>query len=284
MREPKPIADRQRLSDLLGKNLNTEELKFVPSSFDVVGDILIFADFPLQLEKKEKFIGECFLRTYKNLKVVCKKVRKYSGKFRTPVLKIIAGEKRKETLHRENKCLIKLDVEACYFSARLANERKRIASLVKPKEKVLVMFSGAGPFPLVIAKNSEASLIYGVEKNPVAHRYAQENLKLNKIANIRLFMGDVKSVLPRTRIKFDRVLMPLPKGAGTFLSIALPKLRKKGILHFYDFLNEDEFKRAGEKLAMACKKARRKPEILDVVKCGQYSPHVYRICVDAMIT
>ena len=58
------------------------------------------------------------------------------------------------------------------------------------------MFSGIAPFPIVISKNSKANEIYGVEINPNAHKYALENLKLNKISNIKLFEGDVKTVLP----------------------------------------------------------------------------------------
>jgi hypothetical protein len=36
----------------------------------------------------------------------------------------------------------------------LSTERKRISELVKPGEKVLVMFSGAAPYVCVIAKKT----------------------------------------------------------------------------------------------------------------------------------
>ena len=101
---------KQNLKFLLKDKLSKNELELMPSSFDVVGSILIFSDFPKELSKKEKIIGEGILRKFKNVKTILKKTKKYSGKFRTPKLKIIAGEKTKETIHKENNVLIKLDV------------------------------------------------------------------------------------------------------------------------------------------------------------------------------
>ena len=170
-----------KLKEALKGKLTEKQLSLVPSSFDVVGDIMIFADFPKGLVKKEKLIGNEILKLFKNIKVVCKKTKKYSGRYRLPKLKIIAGEKRKETVYRENNIQLKLNVEKVYFSARLSEERKRIFLQVKNEESVLVMFSGCGIYPITIAKNSKAKEIYGIEMNPIAHKYALENLKLNKI-------------------------------------------------------------------------------------------------------
>jgi len=263
--------------------LSEAELKLVPSSFDIVGDILIFADFPEELKKKERVVGDLFLKRLKNIRVVCRKTKQYSGVYRTPKLKIIAGARRKVATYRENNCVMRLDIEKCYFSPRLGNERKRIASLVKPEEKILVMFSGVAPYPLVISKNSKAKVIYGVEMNPVAHKFAEENVKLNNRKNIKLLRGDVRTVVPKIRVKFDRVLMPLPRGAENFLDLAISKLKKRGMLHFYDFLEQDKLEGAKTKVVEACDKARRKCKVINIVKCGQYGPRKLRICVDALI-
>jgi tRNA (guanine37-N1)-methyltransferase len=204
---------KKNLKYYLKGKLPEKELKLVPTSFDVVGDILIFSEFPKALAKKEKLIGETILAQYRHIKTILKKTKKYSGKFRTPKLKIVAGEKRKETVHRENNILLKLDAEKVYFSARMSSERKRVSLLVKPDESVLVMFSGCAPYPLVIAKNSGCREVYGIEINPVAHKYALENIKKNMLENkIKLFLGDVTKILPKIKKKFDRILMPLPKG------------------------------------------------------------------------
>ena len=275
---------KKNLKYYLKGKLSEKELQLVPTSFDVVGDILIFSDFPRDLAKKEKLIGSIILKNYHHIKTILKKTKKYSGKFRLPKLKAVAGEKRKETLYKENNVSIKLDVEKVYFSPRMSSERKRIAELIKPNESVLVMFSGSGIYPLVIAKNSKCREVYGVEINPVAHKYALENVKKNRLENkIKLFLGDAKNVVPKLKKKFNSILIPLPKGGEYFLYLALKCIKKNGIIHFYGFQHEDEFNKAGEKVKIACKKARKSCKILKTVKCGQYSPRFYRVCVDFLV-
>jgi len=524
------------INELLKDKLTKKELSLVPSAFDTIGDIIII-EIKQGLIKKEKIVAEALLKLNKSIKTVSKKVGIHGGVFRTQKLKVLAGERKKETTYIENNVKIKLDVEKVYFSPRLSNERKRIINIIKPNESILVMFSGCGPYPLVLAKNTKAKEIYCVEINPLAHKYALENIKLNKISNIYLYCGDVKNILPKLgldkfalksrwdkkhlepklkqnpsmiefytpegdlesdktikqidksikklakkqikvmvhiplryknkdvslaqhpdridnaiecmkrinklkkanknvigyifhpteghdksdkykekwllqnlkriekegllnslylencvnnvfsekksilsiikksnlknicfdfahfmiknnkliikdyknitskidvynhinnhnpnsdehscglkegrldfrkfaeyintgcvevfskseitakeqihdwkyflsikpRKKFDRIIMPLPKSAGDFLDLALGSIKPKGIIHFYDFLKEDEFEKSKEKIIKACKKAKKKCKILRIVKCGQHAPHVFRICVD----
>ncbi len=275
---------KQNLKYYLKNKLTNKELRVVPSSFDVVGDILIFSEFPKELTKKEKIIGETILQNYHHIKTILKKTKKYSGRFRTPKLKVAAGEKRKETTHKENNIFVKLNVEKVYFSPRMSSERKRIADLIKPNESVLVMFSGSAIYPLVIAKNSKCKEVYGIEINPIAHKYALGNVKKNKLdSKIKLFFGDVRKVMPKINKKFDRILMPLPKGGENFLYLALKYIKNKGVVHFYDFLHEDEFYKAEEKIKKACAKSKKQCRILNIVKCGQYSPGFYRVCADFFV-
>ena len=275
---------KRNLKYYLKNKLSEKELKLVPSSFDAVGDILIFSEFPNELSKKEKIIGQTILENYHNIKTILKKTKRYSGRFRTPKLKVIAGAKRKETTHKENNVFIKLDVEKVYFSPRMSSERKRITELTNPNESVLVMFSGSGVYPLVIAKNSKCKEVYGIEINPIAHKYGLENVKKNKLENkIKLFFGDVKKIMPKLNKKFNRILMPLPKGGEDFLNLTLKYIKNKGIVHFYDFLHEDEFYKGEEKVKKACEKLNRKYRILKTVKCGQYAPGFFRVCVDFKI-
>ena len=273
----------QNLKVLLEKTLTKKELNLMPTSFDTVGDILIFSEFPEELKSKEKIIGIQILDNFKNIKVITKKTKNYGGTFRTPTLKIMAGERRKETTHRENGIKVKLNVQNVYFSARLGHERERINKLIKKDETILVMFSGCGIYPVNISKNTEAKEIYAVEINPEGHRYAEENIILNKTSNITLFNGDVNDILPKIKKTFDRVLMPLPKSAEDFLDIALTKLKLKGTLHFYDFMHENEFDLSKEKVKAAAKRNKRKSRILAFTKCGQFGPGKYRVCVDAKI-
>lgn len=275
---------KKNLKYYLKNKLSAKELQLVPTSFDVVGDILIFSDFPRELAKREKLIGSTILEKYHHINTILKKTKKYSGKFRLPKLKAIAGEKKKETVCRENNVLIKLNVEKVYFSPRMSSERKRIAELVKINETILVMFSGSGVYPLVIAKNAKCREVYGVEINPAAHKYALENVKRNKLeSKVRLFLGDADKIVPKLRKRFDRVLMPLPKGGEKFLGLALKSANSKGTIHFYTFQHEGEMRKAEEKVQIACQKSKRKCKTLKTIKCGQYSPGFYRVCVDFIV-
>ncbi|MAG08603.1 SAM-dependent methyltransferase [Candidatus Woesearchaeota archaeon] len=272
-----------RLKQALKGKLTAKEFSYLRASFDVIGDIAII-EIPDELIKKEKLIAETLLNMLKNVKVVCKKAGIHKGVFRTQKLKVLAGEKRKETIHKENDTRIKINVEKVYFSSRLSTERKRIYQLIKPGESVLVMFSGCAPYPCVISKNTKAKEIYAIEINPVAHKYAEENVKLNKIDNVKLFLGDVKDIIPKLRKRFDRIVMPLPKSAENFLDTALACSKKGTVVHFYDFLNEKEFEKAHDKIDKACKRNKRKYKILRTVKCGQFSPGVFRVCVDFKVS
>jgi len=264
----------------LKSKLTEKELSKAARSYDLIGDIAVI-EVPRALKKKGKLIAETLLKSQKSIKVVAKKSGKHKGRFRLQKLKILAGEKRKEALHRENKVMLKLDAEKMYFSPRQAAERKRIAEQVKKGESVLVMFSGCAPYPLVISKNSEAKEVYGIEINPAAHRYGVENIKLNRAGNVKLFKGDVKKVLPKMKKKFDRIVMPLPKGALPFLSHALRHVKKNGTIHFYDFLEEKSIPgKAVDKIREECRKEKKQCRIKKVVKCGQLAPRTYRVCAD----
>ena len=131
-----------------------------------------------------------------------------------------------------------------------------------------------------IGKNTKAKSVVGVEINPEAHRYAMENVKLNKLENVKLYKGDVRLVVPRLKKKFNRIAMPLPKSAEGFLDVALKAIKKNGVVHFYDFEREGEFGLAKAKVKKACAVSKKKCKILRLVKAGQVGPREYRLCVD----
>ena len=266
------------LKSSLTTKLKENELKFLRKSMDTVGNIAIL-EISDELVKKEKLIAREVLRINKNIKTVLRK-GKHEGVFRIQKLKHLAGEKTKETVYKENNVLLKLDVEKVYFSPRLSSERKRIMEMIKKPEDVLVMFSGCGPYVCVIAKNTPAKSVYGVEINPVAHNYAIQNLLLNKLSNAFVFLGDVKTVVPKLKMRFDRIIMPLPKSADDYLEIAFSASKKGTIIHFYDFQQEGEFEKSTEKIRKICESKGRKFKILNIVKCGQSAPREFRICVD----
>lgn len=279
---PKLVKKETNLKKNLSNYLTPAELKKLKTAFDRIGTIAIL-EIDEEFEKKEKYIGKALLKLVPSLKTVLKKEGHHEGEFRTQRMKFLAGVDTRETVHRENGVSLVLDVEKVYFSPRLSNERKRIFQQVKKGERVLVMFSGCAPYPCVLAKNSLAKEIYGVEMNTIAHQYAIKNVQVNKLKNVFPYEGDVRSVVPKLKKKFDRIIMPLPKSAEDFLDIALSVAENGAIIHFYDFLHEDFFADAWKKIKKACVLAKKQCKILRTVRCGQYSPRTYRICVDFVV-
>ncbi len=255
----------------------------LPGGFDRVGDIAVVMVAP-ELATLDREIGEIILELHHNVRVVAKRDGQYHGEYRTLPLAIIAGEQRLTTVHRENGVNLRLDLARVYFSVRSAHERARIAALVQPGETVAVLCSGIGPFPLVIARHSGAREVIGIEKNPLAHAYALQNLQANpKITGVRFFEGDVTQVLPMLDKNFDRILVALPHGGEALLPWALAALRPGGTLHYYDIQAKGCSTATRTKVATACRQQGRQMLPLGITRCGHCGPAVYRLCLDAVI-
>ncbi|MBI5397832.1 class I SAM-dependent methyltransferase family protein [Candidatus Woesearchaeota archaeon] len=270
------------LKEALAKQLSSQELMRLRRAYDVVGSIAIL-EVPPELEQKAHLLASSILESHKNIKTVLCKAGAHAGEFRTQPMKFLAGVDTRETMHVESGTRIKLNVEKVYYSVRLGTERLRIAQEVKPGESVLVMFSGCGPYPLVLAKKSKAVRIVGIEMNPLAHKYGLENVKINKVKNVKLLQGNVRKVVHELQEKFDRIVMPLPKSAGDFLDSALLVANKGAVIHLYDFLKEGEFEEAHRKIRQVCKEHGVACKILRTVKCGQHAPRTFRVCVDFVV-
>ena len=92
-------------------------------------------------------------------------------------------------------------------------------------------------------------------------------------------IGSYREIISEQK-KFNRILMPLPKSAGDFLDTALLAAKKGTIIHFYNFLREDNFTEAERIVDAACKRAGRTWRKIAFVKCGQHAPRTFRICLD----
>ena len=95
-------------------------------------------------------------------------------------------------------------------------------------------------------------------------------------------MGSITLLLKKAVL--DRIIMPLPKDAETFLDIAFIAGAKGTMIHLYAFLSEAEIGAAGkERIRAAAAAAGKKCTIKRVTRCGQQSPHTYRVCYDVLI-
>ena len=158
--------------------------------------------------------------------------------------KHLAGEKNKEVLYKENNCSFRFNLDTTYFSPRLSNERKEIASFIKKDSSVLVMFAGVAPFSIVIAKNSKPREIYSNEINREANKYGELNAEINKVKNkINFVNGDIKRIalkLKEQGKKFDFIVMPRPNLKDSFLEQAFMLSKKGTKVYYYDFCKVDE--------------------------------------------
>lgn len=258
----------------------------VPSSFDILGSkekAVAIIEIPRGLVDYEIETALALTRVHKNVKSVLAKRSGRSGEFRTREHQVLHGDSNTEVIHRESGCKFKLDPVKTYFSTRENTERERIVQQVRPGEKVLVMFSGVGPYAIFIAK--VPSLVTAIELNPAAHNYCLENIKMNRVTGrVRALLGDVKEICPQLNEDFDRTLMPLPKGAHKYLDVAIPTLKKGGILHFYHWAAESDLWSEAEHYVLnTSEKQGRKAEILDRKKVSQYSPKLFKVRLDARI-
>ncbi len=275
---------RQHLKDKIPEDL----LSSTPSSFDILGSrdgAVAVIEIPDELTPYEKEIAEAIQAVHGNVRSVLSKDSGREGEYRLRSLRLIAGDPDTEVIHKESGCRFKLDPQVTYFSTRESTERERIVEMVKPGEEVLVMFSGVSPIAIFVAKNYPDVEVTAVEINPEAHRYAVENVRLNKVADrVKPILGDVREVCSSLNTVFDRVLMPLPKGAHMFLDFAIPMVKPGGVLHFYHWAPEDDlFTEAQRLVAEAAEKEGRRAEFIGGKKVSLYSPRVYKVRVDMVI-
>jgi tRNA (guanine37-N1)-methyltransferase len=275
---------RSELSGIIPSDL----IGMVPHSFDVIGSkgrAVAVIEVPPEIEQYGKVIAEALMRVQRNVKSVLSKGTERVGEYRTRNMVLLAGDRNTEVIHKESGCYFKVDPTTAYFSPRESTEREKISSQVSPEERVLVMFSGIGPFAICIAKRQPKAQCVAIELNPNAHNYCLENISLNKVGDrVSAIMGDVRQVCPTLVDGFDRVLMPLPKGAYEYLDVAVPMVKPGGILYFYHWAQRDDPFSDGEKILLqAAWDIDRNAEVTERVKVSQYSPSAWKIRLSAKI-
>ena len=266
-------------SELLEGELTNEEIENLRTSFDTIGDIVIL-EIPENLQDKKQIIGDAALKFTKRKAIYMKKSA-IKGTTRVRDLEFLSGVDDSVTIHKEHGARLKLDVREVYFSPRLATERKRVMESVKDGEKILDMFCGIGPFPIVIARNKNVN-ITAVDINESAIRYLNENIKLNKLeGRIETYCGDIREVSKSFNLKFDRIIMNLPGLAYTFLDVAVDLINDGGIINYYEF--SDSYEQGIKRLKDACRKVGKEVEIINTRKVKSTSPGEWHVAIDGKI-
>lgn len=247
------------------------------ANYDIIGNIAILRNEDLTKDDKLK-IAKDLLKSL-NIDTVVERVGNVKGRLRTINVKHIAGKKTLVTEHKENNCRFKLNIESCYFSPRLSNDRKDVASHVKGQDKVLVMFAGVGVYPIVIYKLARPKQITAIEISRECCKYFKENLDLNKIPKnrIEIIQGDVKKKINKEIGKFDIIMMARPNLKDTFLEQGL-KASKRGTKIFYHGFcrGNEELEELKFKLINEAEKINKKIKIERIVKAGEIAPYKFR--------
>ena len=248
-------------------------------AYDIIGNIAIVKFKEGTSKEDKKNLAKSILEKQNNVYTVLEKIEKVSGKLRTFKTRFLAGKNTKETIHRESGCLFKLNVEKCYFSPRLSNDRLEIAKRIKGG-KVICLFSGVAPYPIIIAKHTSASKVVAIELNKECTKYAKENKILNKIGDkLEILQGDVNKIVPKLakKEKFDYIVMNRPQLKDTFLSSSLKASKKSSIVFYHGF--GKDIKEIKKEIEQECKKNKKKIKFLESWINGDISPYTYRFTI-----
>lgn len=265
------MSFKRKLSEATGI-----EEKLLPSSYQIVGHVLLIKFMKLKNLSWKKKIAASILEILPYVKTVCE-ITKVKGEFRAPETRKLAGDGT-VTVHKEHGILYRLDAAKIMFSKGNLFERQRLIGQVKRNETIVDMFAGIGYFSLGLAK--KAKKIIAIEKNPVAFRYLKENIKLNRISNIAPFLADNRKL--KLENLADRVIMGYLPRTEKFLPFAVKTLKNKGIIHFHNTYKTDELWR---KPVIELKKnlSGLTYSIVDKKKVKSIAPNTYHAVIDIQV-
>ncbi len=268
----------KNLEGILAGRLSREELEYL-RRYDVIGDIAVI-QIPSEIEHRTEDIIWGLRKVHPFLKVIARKGF-HKGAFRIRGYSIVWGEKRLETVHKENGVWVKVDLSKAFFNPRMKGERYRLAQLVRDGERILIPFAGVLPYALVIARYRRVK-ITAIELNREAYKLGLENIELNREklkGEIEFIHGDAFKLLPELPT-YDRVISPTPRGVDA-LRLTLEKAN--GWLHYYDFVHEERVDAFRRRIIGECRRLGRGCSVR-IKKVSDFKPHVFKVCADVEIS
>lgn len=172
-----------------------------------------------------------------NLHTVLSATSEVEGEYRTKSFVVLAGIPTTRTTLIEHGLRFTVDLSAAYFSARLATERRRIASAVTGGETILDMFAGVGPFAIALAR--KAAVVVAADINPQAVQMMLLNCEHNRVRNVLPLFADSRHISELIPWKFDRIVMNLPKSGEEFLPDAFRLCKPGGSIHLYALVSTE---------------------------------------------
>ena len=157
------------------------------------------------------------------------KVGSIDETFRFFKMDVLAGKDDMITTVKEHGYTFTFDFSKVYWNSRLHTEHQRIVDILKPKDVVLDVFAGVGPF--AIPACHKGCIVYANDLNPYSYSSLLDNAKKNKVENlhgycldgrdfIRTVVGKLiaeHDVIHSTKPIVSHVIMNLPAIAVEFL-------------------------------------------------------------------
>jgi tRNA wybutosine-synthesizing protein 2 len=199
------------------------------------------------------------------------RIRGYTGEMRIPDAEVLYGTAG-EVRHREQGYTFILDPTKVMFAQGNRTEKARIASLVRPGERVADMFAGIGYFSIPAA--ASGARVHAMEINPTSFEYLRRNIMANHVADrVTAEVGDCRDNLSGV---YDRVLMG-HFDAPSMLDDALAHVRRGSVLHVHSIGEQadairDRAAQAGFSAAIASRRVKK------------YGPHAWHMVQDVTLS
>jgi tRNA (guanine37-N1)-methyltransferase len=259
------------LREILKSTLTEHELKMLPGSFDVIGDIAVIS-VPTELSEHKREIARALISEQGGVKTVVNKTSKLSGERRVASFELLAGNSTR-TIHREFGFAYELDLQEVFFNNRLSYERARITSMVQNGERVIIPFCGVGPFAVPVA--AKGAHVVALEKNAAASSMLQKNASRNKVMqNLSVICADAIDIPSILKYQFHRAIIPTPYGMDQFLDIVAEVIRPEGMIHFYTFKKQHQIE------GLIGDYEKKGLKVLNCRRCGNVAPGVSRWVFD----
>jgi len=232
--------------------------------YHLIGDIAVLHGDEPSEEELTAIVGHC-----RPQGVV--RVKGFLGAMRVPDAEVLYGTAG-EVRHREQGYTFILDPCRVMFAQGNRTEKARIASLIRPGERVADMFAGIGYFSIPAA--CSGARVHAMEINPTAFEYLQRNIMANHVEDrVTAEVGDCRRLLAGV---YDRVLMG-HFDAPSMLAEVLAHVRSGSVLHVHSIGDATEAIReavadAGFSAAITARRVKK------------YGPHAWHMVQDVTIS
>jgi tRNA (guanine37-N1)-methyltransferase len=225
------------LSESLGGIIPDSLLPLVPDRFEVIGDIALVT-LPEALLPYRVPVARAIISGRRSISTVLRRISGTEGTIRVAGYEPVIGSKT-ATICRESGFSYRVDIAHTFFTSRLAAERQRIASLIRPGEQIFIPFAGVGPF--VIPAAVKGAAVTALEINPVACRLLSDNIRLNTLrTHPAVIRGDALTADRLFTCRFDRAILPTPYGLNEAFGPVERVVKPGGNIHFYTFGNRSQ--------------------------------------------